>query len=73
MITQDKSALILAIFLAGLAGFIDALVFLKLGGFFIYFMSGNSTRFAVAVSKHGWIPLAIIPLALITLFVIGVK
>ncbi len=72
MITEDRSALILAISLAGLAGFIDALGFLKLGGFFISFMSGNSTRFAVGVAEHGWASLVIIPLALITLFVIGV-
>ncbi len=72
MITEDRNALILAVNLAGLAGFIDALGFIKLGGFFISFMSGNSTRFAVGVSEYGLAPVAVIPLALITLFVIGV-
>jgi uncharacterized membrane protein YoaK (UPF0700 family) len=72
MITEDRNALILAMNLAGLAGFIDALGFLKLNGFFISFMSGNSTRFAVAISEHGFTHFAIIPLALITLFIIGV-
>ncbi len=70
MITEDRNALILAMNLAGLAGFTDALGFLKLGGFFISFMSGNSTRFAVGVTEHA--PFAVIPLALITLFIIGV-
>lgn len=70
MITEDRNALMLAMNLAGLAGFIDALGFLELGGFFISFMSGNSTRFAVGVTEHA--PFAVIPLALITLFVIGV-
>lgn len=72
MITQDRNALLLAVSLSSLAGFIDAIGFIKLGGFFISFMSGNSTRFAVGVSEHGMATVAIIPLALITLFVIGV-
>jgi uncharacterized membrane protein YoaK (UPF0700 family) len=38
-----------AICLAALAGFVDALGFLSLGGFFVAFMSGNTTRFGVAL------------------------
>jgi len=41
---------LLAIGLAALAGFVDALGFLKLGGVFVSFMSGNSTRLAVGVA-----------------------
>ncbi|WP_093221788.1 YoaK family protein [Sphingomonas sp. NFR15] len=41
---------LLAIGLAALAGFVDALGFLKLGGMFVSFMSGNSTRLAVGVA-----------------------
>lgn len=37
--------------LAALAGYIDALGFLSLGGFFISFMSGNSTRMSVGISQ----------------------
>lgn len=40
---------LLAIGLAALAGFVDALGFLKLGGLFVSFMSGNSTRMAVGL------------------------
>lgn len=73
MITRDKHALVLAVSLAFLAGFVDALGFLELGGFFISFMSGNSTRFAVGIAEHGFFSsLTVIPLALICLFVLGV-
>lgn len=40
---------LLAACLAGLAGYVDALGFLKLGGFFVSFMSGNSTRLGVGI------------------------
>jgi uncharacterized membrane protein YoaK (UPF0700 family) len=36
--------------LAALAGFVDAVGFIKLGGFFVSFMSGNTTRLAVALA-----------------------
>jgi uncharacterized membrane protein YoaK (UPF0700 family) len=39
-----------AILLAALAGFVDALAYLSLGGFFASFMSGNTTRFGVALA-----------------------
>jgi uncharacterized membrane protein YoaK (UPF0700 family) len=71
MITQNRKALAIGVGLAGLAGFVDAVGFIKLGGFFISFMSGNSTRFAVNFSHHELGPV-FLPLALICLFVIGV-
>ena len=36
--------------LAGLAGYVDAVGFLVTGGYFVSFMSGNSTRLAVGLS-----------------------
>lgn len=39
----------MAVGLAALAGFVDALGFLKLKGLFVSFMSGNSTRMAVGI------------------------
>jgi len=45
---------LLAIGLAVLAGFVDALGFLRLGGMFVSFMSGNSTRMAVGVAGPGY-------------------
>lgn len=41
-----------AISLAGLAGYVDALAFIELKGFFVSFMSGNSTRMGVGVIEH---------------------
>ncbi|MEN2792017.1 DUF1275 family protein [Sphingomonas oligophenolica] len=40
----------LAVCLAALAGFVDALAYSSLGGFFASFMSGNTTRLGVAVA-----------------------
>jgi uncharacterized membrane protein YoaK (UPF0700 family) len=61
---------LLAAGLAGLAGFVDATGFISLGGFFVSFMSGNTTRFAVGLAS-GTIAAAIAA-ALISGFVIGV-
>ncbi len=72
MHTQDRTSRNIAIGLAGLAGFIDALGFLSLGGFFVSFMSGNSTRFGVEAGDHAsWQP-ALLAFAIIALFVLGV-
>ena len=61
----------LAAGLSALAGYVDAIGFLTLGGFFVSFMSGNSTRFGVAVAMGQW-DLAATALGLIGLFVVGV-
>ena len=72
MHAHDTQSQHLAIGLAALAGFTDALGFLSLGGFFVSFMSGNSTRFAVGLSeKISW-SYALVPLGIILLFVCGV-
>jgi uncharacterized membrane protein YoaK (UPF0700 family) len=60
----------LAIALSTLAGYTDALGFLSLGGFFVSFMSGNSTRFAVGLAEGS--SAAGIAGSLIGLFVLGV-
>ncbi|PBN43597.1 YoaK family protein [Sphingobium sp. D43FB] len=52
MIRYSRRPRILAICLAMLAGFIDAIGFLKLGGLFVSFMSGNSTRLAVGIATQ---------------------
>lgn len=46
----DRRARALASALAALAGFTDAVGFLGMGGFFVSFMSGNSTRVGVGVA-----------------------
>ncbi|MEG3168448.1 YoaK family protein [Sphingomonas sp. LB3N6] len=66
----EKRQRLLAIGLAALAGFVDALGFLKLGGLFVSFMSGNSTRFAAGIT--GVVPGSLFAGALIAAFVGGV-
>ena len=44
MIHFDRRIRLPAAYLSALAGYVDALAFLKLGGFFVSFISGNSTR-----------------------------
>lgn len=70
MLRSDRRLLALAIALAGLAGFVDSVGFLSAGGFFISFMSGNSTRLAVGLSEGSDAALA--AAGLIIGFVVGV-
>ena len=72
MLSHDKTSQALAIGLAMLAGFIDSLGFMSLGGVFTSFMSGNSTRFAVGLNDHANWGVALIPLVVIIIFVAGV-
>jgi|EndMetStandDraft_8_1072994.scaffolds.fasta_scaffold104831_2 uncharacterized membrane protein YoaK (UPF0700 family) len=60
----------LAIGIAGLAGFVDALGFLSADGYFVSFMSGNTTRLAVDLASEQ--PRALVPALLICGFVTGV-
>lgn len=66
-----RRGMMLAASLSALAGYVDAVGFLSLGGFFVSFMSGNTTRLGVAVAHGGWLP-ALTALGLIVLFVAGV-
>jgi uncharacterized membrane protein YoaK (UPF0700 family) len=60
----------LACALSGLAGYVDGIGFLHLGGLFVSFMSGNSTRMGVSLAAGEWRP-ALDALGLIALFVTG--
>jgi len=44
----------LACALSALAGYVDAIGFLHLGGLFVSFMSGNSTRLGVSLADGQW-------------------
>jgi uncharacterized membrane protein YoaK (UPF0700 family) len=70
MIHYERRARLLAVCLASLAGFVDAVGFLKLGGLFTSFMSGNSTRMAVGLADHT--AMAALAGSLIAAFVAGV-
>ncbi|OYU89732.1 MAG: hypothetical protein CFE29_11795 [Bradyrhizobiaceae bacterium PARB1] len=65
-----KSNLALACALSALAGYVDGVGFIHLGGLFISFMSGNSTRLGVMIAEFNW-PKALEALKLIALFVVG--
>jgi uncharacterized membrane protein YoaK (UPF0700 family) len=60
----------LACALSALAGYVDAIGFIHLGGLFVSFMSGNSTRMGVSLAEGQWWRAAE-SFGLIVLFVIG--
>jgi uncharacterized membrane protein YoaK (UPF0700 family) len=70
MIRYRKRYWVVAGCLAAVAGFVDAAAFIKLGGFFVSFMSGNSTRLGVGLA--GVLSHALLAGALIAAFVTGV-
>ncbi|RSB44222.1 DUF1275 domain-containing protein [Brevundimonas sp. 357] len=56
--------------LAALAGYVDSLGFLHLGGVFVSFMSGNSTRLAVSLAEGRWQAAGAVA-GVLALFVLG--
>ena len=67
---DSRRNIALACALSALAGYVDAIGFLQLGGLFVSFMSGNSTRMGVYLAAGDWARAAE-ALGLIALFVIG--
>lgn len=70
MIRYRRRYWVLASALSMIAGFVDAIAFLQLGGFFVSFMSGNSTRLGVGLATDAHA--AALAGGLITMFVCGV-
>ena len=66
---DERSALMLAVALSMLAGYVDSLGFILLGGYFVSFMSGNSTQLGVDLVMHRR---PVLPAMLLALFVAGV-
>jgi uncharacterized membrane protein YoaK (UPF0700 family) len=69
-VLDSRRNLALACALSGLAGYVDGVGFLHLGGMFVSFMSGNSTRLGVSLAEGHW-PAATEAIGLIGLFVAG--
>jgi uncharacterized membrane protein YoaK (UPF0700 family) len=67
---DSRRNIALACALSALAGYVDAIGFLHLGGLFVAFMSGNSTRMGVSLAEGQWLHAAK-SLGLIALFVAG--
>lgn len=70
MNTLARGAVLFAVCLSVLAGCVDAIGFLQLGGHFVSFMSGNSTQLAVGMTNGAWHAVAELG-AIIALFVLG--
>ena len=66
----DRRARAFAMCLSTLAGYVDAIGFLALGGFFVSFMSGNSTRLSVGIATRS--EDGVVAGGLIAAFVLGV-
>ena len=66
----DRPRQALAIGLAGLAGFVDATGFMANSGYFVSFMSGNTTRLAVNLAREP--QLAVMPALILLGFLSGV-
>ena len=54
MLSHTRREVVLATALTGLAGFTDATGYVYLGGYFVSFMSGNTTRAAVGAASFAW-------------------
>ena len=67
---DSRRNILLACALSALAGYVDGIGFLHLGGLFVSFMSGNSTRMGVSLADGQWLRAAE-AFGLIALFVAG--
>ena len=67
---DSRRNIALACALSALAGYVDGIGFLHLGGLFVSFMSGNSTRMGVSLAQGNWHNAAE-AVGLIALFVVG--
>src|SRR5258708_32295033 len=67
---DSRRNVVLACALSAVAGYVDGIGFLHLGGLFVAFMSGNSTRMGVSLAQGQWATAAQ-ALGLIALFVTG--
>src|ERR1700722_14907906 len=70
MILKSRRNLALACTLSAIAGYVDGIGFLHLGGLFVSFLRGNSTRLGLSLAQAHWSSAAE-AIGLISLFVTG--
>jgi len=70
LMLDSRANILLACALSAVAGYVDGIGFLHLGGLFVSFMSGNSTRMGVSLADGRWTS-ALEAFLLIVLFVAG--
>ncbi|SCW72458.1 YoaK family protein [Ancylobacter rudongensis] len=70
MTDAGSRPLLFATFATLIAGFVDAVGYAHLGGLFLSFMSGNSTRLGIQLAEGHW-PLALLTASVIASFVAG--
>jgi uncharacterized membrane protein YoaK (UPF0700 family) len=72
LMLDSRRNILLACALSALAGYVDGIGFLHLGGLFVSFMSGNSTRMGVTGgARWGWAPNLLLWAALVAGSVCG--
>lgn len=65
---KSQRYLTLGLLLTGCAGFVDAVGFIELGGFYTSFMSGNTTQLGTGAIRAD---LVMLPLGLVVMFFLG--
>ncbi|MDJ0354752.1 YoaK family protein [Paenarthrobacter sp. PH39-S1] len=68
---HHRTEIVLAVGLSAVAGFVDAIGFIHLGGYFVSFMSGNSTRAGALLADGSWLGVAL-AMGLVAAFLTGV-
>ncbi|MBJ8340722.1 DUF1275 domain-containing protein [Antrihabitans sp. YC3-6] len=71
MLDHDRREMALAAMLSGVAGFVDAIGFLHFGGYFVSFMSGNTTQAGVSLAEGDFRDFGL-AIGLIVAFFVGV-
>ncbi|MBV8851279.1 MAG: DUF1275 domain-containing protein [Methylobacteriaceae bacterium] len=67
---EDRTRFCLGLLLTAIAGWVDAIGFISLGGFYLSFMSGNTTQLGIGLT-HFDMGLVRLPALLLACFVVG--
>src|SRR5947209_14903992 len=67
---REQSRFAFGVLLTAIAGWVDAIGFLSLGGFYVSFMSGNTTQLAIGMTRFD-MELVRVPAVLLGCFVLG--